>query len=51
MRLWNPYLDKSTAGRAEEWKHVLQEVYQHVRTARYLDPLTEKDIYELRKDV
>ena len=36
---------------SEEWKRVLQDVYQHVRTARYLDPLTEQDIYELREDV
>ena len=34
----------------EEWKQVLQDVYQHVRTARYLDPLTEQDIQELRED-
>ena len=36
---------------ADEWKQVLGDVYQHVRTARYLDPLTEKDIDELRNDV
>ena len=36
---------------SEEWKQVLQDVYHHVRTARYLDPLTEQDIYELREDV
>ena len=35
----------------DEWKRVLGDVYQHVRTARYLDPLTEKDIEVLRNDV
>lgn len=36
---------------ADEWKRVLGDLYQHVRTARYLDPLTEEDIDDLRKDV
>ena len=35
----------------EQWKQVLEDVYQHVRTARYLDPLTEQDIHDLRSDV
>lgn len=36
---------------SEEWKRVLGDVYQHVRTARYLDTLTEKDIDDLRNEV
>lgn len=35
----------------EQWKQVLEDVYQHVRTARYLEPLSEGDIDELRSDV
>jgi DNA repair exonuclease SbcCD nuclease subunit len=35
----------------EQWKEVLEDVYQHVRTARYLDPLTDLDIHDLRNDV
>ncbi|MFS0688699.1 DNA repair exonuclease [Sporosarcina sp. 179-K 8C2 HS] len=36
---------------SEQWKQVLGELYQHVRTARYLDPLTEEDIHDLRNEV
>lgn len=35
----------------EEWKLVLGDVYQHVRTARYLDTLSEKDIDDVRNEV
>ncbi|WP_252504100.1 DNA repair exonuclease [Sporosarcina sp. Marseille-Q4943] len=35
----------------EQWKQVLGDLYQHVRTARYLDPLTEEDIRDLRNEV
>ncbi|MGN7387555.1 metallophosphoesterase family protein [Sporosarcina sp. SAFN-015] len=35
----------------EQWKQVLEDVYQHVRTTKYLDPLTEQDIHDLRNDV
>lgn len=34
-----------------EWKQVLSDVYQHVRTNRYLDPLKEEDIRDLRDEV
>ncbi|WP_262177289.1 DNA repair exonuclease [Saccharococcus sp. Marseille-Q5394] len=34
-----------------DWKHVLGDVYQHVRTARYLDPLKKEDIQDLRNEV
>lgn len=34
----------------DEWKHVLDDLYGHVRTVRYLDALAEDDISELKKD-
>ncbi|GEN82761.1 DNA repair exonuclease [Sporosarcina luteola] len=34
----------------DEWIHVLDDLYGHVRTVRYLDALTEDDISELKKD-
>ncbi|WP_432360694.1 metallophosphoesterase [Sporosarcina sp. UB5] len=36
---------------SDEWKQVLGDVYQHIRTARYLDPLTDEDIRDLRSEV
>lgn len=33
-----------------DWKRVLGDVYQHIHIARYLDPLTEEDIRDLRDE-
>ncbi|MCG7345584.1 DNA repair exonuclease [Sporosarcina sp. ACRSL] len=44
-------LEQVDSWSTDEWKRVLGGVYQHVRTARYLEPLTEEDISDLRDDV
>lgn len=44
-------LEQVDSWSTEEWKHVLGDLYGHVRTVRYLDPLTEEDMVELKNDV
>ncbi len=33
-----------------DWKDVLKEVYQHARTVKYLDVLTEEELTEIQED-
>lgn len=49
--LMESVLEQVDSWSEKEWRRVLGDVYQHMRTARYLDPLTEADFDELRNDV
>lgn len=49
--LMEPVLSTVDSWQAEQWNDVLSDLYQHTRSIKYLERLTEEDFKEIRREV